>query len=44
MGRATRSYPIPDDPSLVGVTVYWQALLGGPPRWSNLEATSPVDF
>ena len=43
-GQAERHYAIPDDPALLDVTVYWQALIGAPMRLSNLEVTTPVDF
>ncbi|MCI0587815.1 MAG: hypothetical protein L0323_13330 [Planctomycetes bacterium] len=38
-GRAAVTYLVPANPSLVGVPVYWQALVAGPPRFTNLETT-----
>lgn len=38
-GLATASFRAPRDPSLVGRTIYWQALIGAPPVFSNLEKT-----
>lgn len=37
-GRAARSYVVPDNASLLGLRLYWQALIGTPPRLSNVEA------
>ncbi len=30
----------PSDPIWAGVTIYWQALLGNPLRFTNLEPTT----
>lgn len=40
-GRATATWPVPEDPSLVGLTVYWQAELLEPgPAITNVETTT----
>ncbi len=39
-GRARFGTSIPDDPALVGMTIYWQASIGIFKRLSNLEPTS----
>ena len=39
-GRDTVSAPIPDDPGLIGTTIYWQAIIGSPMRLSNAEVTT----
>ncbi|MCI0587410.1 MAG: VCBS repeat-containing protein [Planctomycetes bacterium] len=39
-GRASVSFSVPAFPSLVGVSVYWQALVGLPLRLTNLEVTT----
>ncbi len=39
-GRGSASFKIPDDPSLLGMTFHWQALIGDPVRLSNLESTT----
>jgi hypothetical protein len=39
-GRGTESIEIPDDPTLIGVTLYWQASIGVPGRWTNVERTT----
>ncbi|MGH7152004.1 MAG: FG-GAP repeat domain-containing protein, partial [Planctomycetota bacterium] len=38
-GRAAPTFPVPATPALVGGTIYWQALVVGPAKLSNLEAT-----
>lgn len=43
-GRGEFHVHVPDDPALVGVCVYWQALIGAPLRWSNYERTTISDF
>ncbi len=35
-----KTFQAPSDPFWVGVTVYWQALIGTPLRFTNLEATT----
>ena len=39
-GFDTAQFPIPDNPALVGFTLHWQALLGGPLMFSNREMTT----
>ncbi|MCI0589954.1 MAG: VCBS repeat-containing protein [Planctomycetes bacterium] len=39
-GRASVTYAVPALPALVGATVYWQALVGSPARFTNLEITT----
>jgi hypothetical protein len=39
-GRATFTSFVPDSPALVGLTVYWQAVVAGPARFTNLEVTT----
>ncbi len=43
-GTALESIQIPADPALVGFTVFWQALVGGQPRFTNLEPTTVTVF
>jgi len=43
-GRATTTLAIPPSPSLIGTTLYWQALVGASPRWTNLEITTFLDL
>jgi len=43
-GTTVLSFPVPHHPALVGVTVYWQALVGSPARWSNFERTDLLAF
>ena len=38
-GRASLTFGIPNDPTLVGLDLYWQALIGSPLRFANLEVT-----
>ncbi|MCI0588008.1 MAG: FG-GAP-like repeat-containing protein, partial [Planctomycetes bacterium] len=38
-GRASVTYPVPGNPSLVGATVYWQAVVASPAKLTNLEVT-----
>ena len=38
-GRAQDTVAIPDDSSLIGVEVFWQAAIGTPVRLSNLQVT-----
>ena len=39
-GRATRRFMVPSLAALIGLDVYWQALMGAPPRVSNLERST----
>ena len=41
--RDTVTFLIPADSSLIGLDVFWQALIGAPYRWSNLEVTRLSD-
>ena len=43
-GQETVRFMAPDNPALVGTTVYWQALIGAPPRWSSFEKTTFTAF
>jgi hypothetical protein len=43
-GHALLTYDLPDDPSLVGKSFYWQALVGSPGRLTNLEVTTLTDL
>ncbi len=44
LGRAAVTLGIPSDLALPGNTVYWQALVGSPPRLTNLEFTTFRDL
>ncbi len=39
-GRAAVTFPVPADPALVGQSLYWQAMVVGPARLTNLETTT----
>jgi len=39
-GRAAVTTSVPADPSLLGATVYWQALVTSPARFTNVEITT----
>ncbi len=39
-GRASLTYPVPANPAVVGASLYWQALVVGPARFTNLEITT----
>ncbi|MGH7151883.1 MAG: FG-GAP repeat domain-containing protein, partial [Planctomycetota bacterium] len=39
-GRASVSFAVPASPALLGVSVYWQALLALPARLTNLEVST----
>ncbi|MEO6595597.1 MAG: hypothetical protein ABIP94_12665 [Planctomycetota bacterium] len=39
-GRASFRMQVPAQPSLVGLTIYWQALSGALPKLGNLEVTT----
>jgi hypothetical protein len=43
-GRKRCTFAIPPTPALIGATRYWQALVGRPPRLTNLEATTFTDL
>ena len=43
-GHAAVPVPLPNDPTLIGITVYWQALVATPPRLTNLEITTVKGF
>ncbi len=44
LGRAAVTLGIPSDLAIPGNTVYWQALVGSPPRLTNLEFTTFRDL
>jgi len=44
LGRAAALFSVPSTPSLVGATVYWQALVTSPARFTNLEITTLTDL
>ncbi len=39
-GKGTMPVPVPNDPALVGTSVYWQAAIGSPMRLTNLETST----
>jgi hypothetical protein len=39
-GRASITFPVPANPILLGVPVYWQAVVASPERLTNLEITT----
>ncbi|MCI0588292.1 MAG: VCBS repeat-containing protein [Planctomycetes bacterium] len=39
-GRASVTFPVPANPALVGASLYWQAIVGPPFRFTNLEITT----
>ncbi len=43
-GQSTVTFAVPNDRALPGSTVYWQALVGSPPRLTNLEFTRFSDL
>ena len=43
-GRASKTFQVPNDASLLDFEVYWQALLGSPLRVSNLERSVLTGF
>jgi len=43
-GRSERGFFVPRTPALLGATLYWQALVGTPLRWSNRETTTLVGY
>ncbi len=43
-GTASQSFLIPDERALVGLSLYWQSLLGAPLLLSNLEVTTLTDL
>jgi len=43
-GRGSVTFLVPSSPTLVGVSVYWQALVGPPPLLTNLEITTVTNL
>ncbi|MGH7150706.1 MAG: FG-GAP repeat domain-containing protein, partial [Planctomycetota bacterium] len=43
-GRADVSFLVPANPALVGLSFYWQAVVGPPPRFTNLEVTTVTNL
>ncbi|MCI0589953.1 MAG: VCBS repeat-containing protein [Planctomycetes bacterium] len=43
-GRASVTYSVPSNPSLVAATVHWQALVTVPARFTNREVTTLADL
>ncbi len=43
-GLATLTFPVPANPILIGASLYWQALVGPPLRFTNLEVTTVTDL
>ncbi|MEM7308002.1 MAG: VCBS repeat-containing protein [Planctomycetota bacterium] len=43
-GVASKTFPGTDDPSFVGQSLYWQALVGNPLRFTNLEVMTFTDL
>jgi hypothetical protein len=43
-GRASVAYAVPANPALIGATVYWQALVTSPARFTNLEITTLMNL
>jgi hypothetical protein len=41
-GRASITFSVPANPILIGVPVYWQAVVASPARFTNLEVTTPT--
>jgi hypothetical protein len=39
-GHASITFSVPQNPNLLGTSVSWQALVGPPLRWTNLEITT----
>ncbi len=39
-GQADLTFPVPANPALVGASLYWQAVVGPPLRFTNLEITA----
>ena len=35
---------VPDELSLVGLSLYWQAVVGAPARFTNVEVTTLSDL
>jgi hypothetical protein len=40
LGEAALGFQVPSDASLVGASVYWQALVGAPRALTNFERTT----
>ncbi|HET6201957.1 MAG TPA: VCBS repeat-containing protein [Planctomycetota bacterium] len=43
-GRASISFGVPPNPALVGFSVYWQGMVAGPLRFTNLEVTALTSY
>ncbi|MCI0585383.1 MAG: FG-GAP-like repeat-containing protein, partial [Planctomycetes bacterium] len=43
-GRASLTFPVPVNPTLVGASLYWQGLVGPPLRFTNLEITTVTNL
>ena len=43
-GRGSATYAVPANAALLGIPVYWQALVGSPPRFTNLETTTATNL
>ncbi|MCI0585382.1 MAG: VCBS repeat-containing protein [Planctomycetes bacterium] len=43
-GRASLPLPVPANPTLVGLSLYWQAVVGPPFRFTNLEITTVTNL
>jgi hypothetical protein len=43
-GQTALPFEVPSTSELAGRTLYWQALVGSPPRLTNLEATTFRDL
>ncbi|MCI0586799.1 MAG: VCBS repeat-containing protein [Planctomycetes bacterium] len=43
-GRTTVSYLVPSNPVFVGTSLYWQAVVGPPLRFTNLEVTTVTNL
>ncbi len=39
-GRANITFPVPANPAIVGLSLFWQAVVGPPLRFTNLEVTT----
>jgi len=43
-GTASFVKNVPDDPALAGVSLFWQAIVGNPARFTNVEWTTLLDL
>ncbi len=43
-GRASVTFPVPANPALVGQSLFWQAVVGPPLRFTNLEVTTVTNL